>query len=1505
MLLSVVQVYAKMSQPTPPLDDDSLTSSDSGDEVVRGEGINDVASPQSGADGLVTPSDDSPQPSTMALPSARAYQREMLEESLKQNVIVAMDTGSGKTRVAVMRIIKELERSPKRVWFLAPTVDLANQQYEVLRAHIIHSKLICGADNVDAWSTQQVWDALLLNIRLVVSTFQILFDAVQHSFVRLDSLSLVVIDEAHNCVGANPVARLMKEFYAPAKRQNQIVPHILGLTASPLMRMNLKDIDVLENTLDAICKTPTKHREELMAQVNRPEIMTMPYAEPDAPERPFIPTRVMSSLRKAYLDLDIKKDPYILRLVSGRNTLRNKEELKRAVLQHDTYSQKQMRSFYARASEIWKQVGPWAADYYIYRVITEFTDSLATTSELLEGWSEQERVYLGEAFRKVNIPSTLGEPNHLAPKMEVLLSILQQDREDPMGIVFVKERATVAVVAHILSIHPLIRGRYRVGSVVGSSTMPGKRRDFLDLSRKEDLLSLERFRLRKFNLLVATSVLEEGIDVPECNLVICFDEITSPKAFIQRRGRARMAKSQLYLIVENLETKAATTWLDFERKMKARYEDEKRERVVMEEIEESDIGLAEYEVLSVESTGARLTIRDAKGHLQHFCASLASRKFTDWSPYYVFHDTNGKPVVDVTQSIPMRATVHLPASLDPSLRKFESLNVWTSERNAAMDAAFQAYKALYNAGLISQNLLPLSEKDIFGEIDHRTGFSKVGEQFDPWYLVAQAWRHDGALRKLFKRRLTISNHDQSMHAEFDLVLPVPIPYMEQLTLWWDGNSAWTIGMGEDTDELSRANSRAVYFSPAPDHTSALLAYSFGYRFKSKQIEHDKQYPFRLVSLDQNLAISDMGAIDFDSDSAAKLLPKNLIRDLSNDYHPYRYLQTIPTKPAIELVGRPYRGFDQAPDDIPYVSLAKWPRKAGYFHNPSTNNNTQQVSLENSKPYPRVLPISQVKIDNCPPVFTHIGMLIPALTKALEIHLVASDLLQSRLSDLSLPADSLSQIVTAICSTSARTPANYERIEFLGDSILKFCATVYASSKNLLWPEGYLSLFKDNIVSNSRLAKAAVEFGLDRYIIYKPFSLQKWKPRYVEDLLATTPSGTANRTLPTKTLADVVESVIGVAFIQGGYPKSLECIRLFLPTEKWTSIEEGRSILYNNAQSGYGLPVTFQKLEGLVGYTFRKKSLLVEAMTHCSFNGSGGDSIPCLDRLEFLGDSILDFVVVRKLFGLSNSGEGETEKGLENHEMHLLRTSLVNGDILAFLVMEWGVEEVFFETVREGDNSNSGSGEEETPAETSERNTKRQKKEVKVSNRKVKIPLWSFMRHSSPDMGIIHTETAKRHAELRDQINEALFGEGEFYPWELLLRLGAQKFYSDLFESLLGAVWVDSGSIEACEEVVERIGILRLLRRLRRDKVHCLHPKEELGRLALSEKVEYVVVEGSGSTGGKQGEEKVGNGERRFQCWVRVGEREVAHVEGALTKEEARVRGAREACRVLKGGMEVN
>lgn len=56
-------------------------------------------------------------------------------------------------------------------------------------------KFLSGADDVDRWTEQSLWDAVLANVKIVVSTYQILLDALTHAFVRMESLSLIVFDE--------------------------------------------------------------------------------------------------------------------------------------------------------------------------------------------------------------------------------------------------------------------------------------------------------------------------------------------------------------------------------------------------------------------------------------------------------------------------------------------------------------------------------------------------------------------------------------------------------------------------------------------------------------------------------------------------------------------------------------------------------------------------------------------------------------------------------------------------------------------------------------------------------------------------------------------------------------------------------------------------------------------------------------------------------------------------------------------------------------------------------------------------------------------------------------------------------------------------------------------------------------------------------------------------------------------------------------------------------------
>jgi dsRNA-specific ribonuclease len=1270
----------------------------------------------------------------------------------------------------------------------------------------------------------------------------------------------------------------MREFYHPAKAKGLEVPHILGLTASPIISSSTKDLDALEALMDARCRAPKIHREELLSHVNIPEMSILLYGPPETAGSAN-PTGAMSSLRMAYKNMDITKDPTILALKAnksgwGRNKLRS------ALKERDTFAQGTMKSFCHSSMSIFQQLGPWAADFYIHQVVTDLLSAtFKADGTPINATLTEDILYLGRIFSSIDAPPPATTPGEISLKMQQLVQTLHSHDQDLTGIIFVQERTTAVVMTHLLQHHPMLRGRFNVASVVGNSQAHTRKRSCLELSAGDAQQAVQGFRQGKINLLVATTVLEEGIDVPACNLVICFEKPQTLKSFIQRRGRARMNTSKLILLLDNESESVAADWRRLELEMKARYEDETRQIQIIQEIEDSEH--PDYPPLEVEGEDgrlARLTIDDAKAHLQHFCATLSSRKFVDFSPYYVLH-TVGSDDDPMSPSALFKATVHLPVSLPPELRLAESIREWRSEQNACKDAAFQAYQALYQAGLVNEHLLPLREAELFKEVEARPGVTICRQQMDPWPMIALAWN---ANKPLHRRTLRFANADTANKAEFDLLLPVPIPQFPILTLYWDARQAWEVSI---IYTPGRSNTLLEPPSAARNDMSSLVTLAYGHRGERYAVT-DKRHIMCVLSRAFPQGIPAVEAIEFETGSFQVPTEDYLIRDVGHDNHPYFYAGWLPTKPPAELIRKPSSRHDELPQNEPYVVVKHWPKKTAWFHRPAA---VPEPTI--TKPHPRVLQASVVKVDAIPSIYARFGMCIPSLEHALEVYFVAQELMTQCLEQLQLT--DLELVASAICTPAARMPSNYERVEFLGDCVLKLTATSNCLAHRKCsalafpeteptadtrhsdpnWPEGPLSIMKDVVVSNWRLAKACLDVGLDRYIITKAPSQDKWKPIYVEDHLHVSISLDGKRTMSTKTLADVVEALVGVSYLSGGLPKALECVALFMPKEKWQSIGTAREALYDAAPADVSLPPILEPLLRLLGYSFRRPSLLVEATTHSSYRVPGTHA--CLERLEFFGDSLIEYLIVRRLFAVADP------KPLEHWRMHLLKTALVNADFLAFRVMEWAVVVERNEVVDAANDEDDGDGDGNDPGGAGGR--------VSVVAATAELPLWSFMAHSSWELALSQKATARRHATLRGEIREAM-AAGDNYPWALLARLQAQKYYSDLFESLLGAVYVDSGSFEECDALLERAGVLPYLERMLRDGVKVWHPKEELGQLAGTDKVRYVIDV-------KEGED---DGAREFQCRVVAGERVIADVRGGVSREEVKIRAAEEGIRFYEG-----
>ena len=375
--------------------------------------------------------------------------------------------------------------------------------------------------------------------------------------------------------------------------------------------------------------------------------------------------------------------------------------------------------------------------------------------------------------------------------------------------------------------------------------------------------------------------------------------------------------------------------------------------------------------------------------------------------------------------------------------------------------------------------------------------------------------------------------------------------------------------------------------------------------------------------------------------------------------------------------------------------------------------------------------------------------------------------------------------------------------------------------------------------------------LDRFIITKPFTGQKWRPLYHGRLATSQPE--QSREISSKTLADVVEALIGASYLDGGPQKAAACLEIFLPEVSWSTALRASQILYGVYDLRVPVSNYVVEAEKVISHKFHLKPLVVEALTHPSHYGPNTSS--SYQRLEFCGDAILDSIVTTAAF--------VHDPPLPSRRLHLIRAALVNANFLGFLCLTLSVSISRFEAF----------GDEAT--------------KIATTNLSRRFYLWQSMRHASPSIRLAQQDCLTRYETVHTTISSCL-AQGNRYPWTTLARLEPPKFFSDIIESILGAIYIDThGSLSDCESFLEHLGLMPYLRRVLENDIAVLHPKEELGQLADQDEVRYVL--------GKE----VGEGEECLTCTVIVGERPILSVGNGLGTMELETRAADEACKILR------
>lgn len=423
----------------------------------------------------------------------------------------------------------------------------------------------------------------------------------------------------------------MDGFYHPtrAKHGPDAVPHILGLTASPIMRSNPQELQsvpiaprdttsqqpcvflrniffdlkyrTVESNLNSICKTPRTHRQELLTHTHRP-VLRQIWFNPLSIWGTDSLSQTLTALFDSWRRIDIEADPYVKRL---RTEPDNNEILRDILLTRKTYCNDQLKKLIERSCHILEELGEWAADYFIHASIQQLKALVSDDDCMLADWSVDERAYMVDFLSKIPTRDFTDTENiPISSKMESLIAFLKHaDTPDFSGLVFVKQRATVGAMAKLLSVHPETKHRFRCAPYVGWSNNPKRKGLVGELhSVQSQRDTLAEFRDGRKNLIIATDVLEEGIDVSACSLVVCYDKPQNLKSFIQRRGRARQKESTYAIMfAANDESYDLDKWNALERAMIEAYQNEERqlrELYALETVDE-DVGGA----LIVEATG--------------------------------------------------------------------------------------------------------------------------------------------------------------------------------------------------------------------------------------------------------------------------------------------------------------------------------------------------------------------------------------------------------------------------------------------------------------------------------------------------------------------------------------------------------------------------------------------------------------------------------------------------------------------------------------------------------------------------------------------------------------------------------------------------------------------------------------------------------------------------------------------------------------------------------------
>jgi Fanconi anemia group M protein len=457
---------------------------------------------------------------------SRLYQEVIVGNASQTNTLVVAPTALGKTVIATLLAAHRLEKFPEsKVLMISTTRPLVNQHANSFKKflNIPEDKIIVFIGYTSPKEREELWR----NSKVICATPQVIENDLISGKYSMADVSLIIFDEAHRSSGDYPYAFIAQRYVKEAEH-----PLILGLTASP-GGDEARIAEVCENLFIKNIEVRTERDIDVKPYIKGIEIEWKKVELPEAFER------IKGNLEAAMKDrLDTLKRLGLTRSASikvpKKELLALREKLQGSLAKEggtpETYAGLSMVAAcinLAHALELLETQG-------LATLLKYFERLQKGRSKAVKGLLRDVKV-----LRAIRLTENLSRDIH-HPKLDALVEIIRKESKKKI-IVFSQFRdTTLKIVEELGGIDGVKPVRF-----VGQAS---KERD-KGLTQKEQLEILDKFRSGEHNVLVATSVAEEGLDIPKVDLVIFYEPIPSEIRSIQRRGRTGRSRAGRVIVL--------------------------------------------------------------------------------------------------------------------------------------------------------------------------------------------------------------------------------------------------------------------------------------------------------------------------------------------------------------------------------------------------------------------------------------------------------------------------------------------------------------------------------------------------------------------------------------------------------------------------------------------------------------------------------------------------------------------------------------------------------------------------------------------------------------------------------------------------------------------------------------------------------------------------------------------------------------------------------------------